>query len=94
MQAGSDLASYFSKYYESYRSAGSAGSHYSVTLNNEQIQQVQQILAELGYYIGYTDGIYGPKTAKSVRFFMRDAGIPENAPIDGDLLFLLTMIVY
>lgn len=47
-----------------------------------QVKLLQQSLEALGYSVGNTgiDGIYGPRTARAVRQFQRDAGIT----VDGD----------
>lgn len=42
----------------------------------------QEQLAELGYYNGVIDGVFGPMTGTAVRRFQRDYGLPVTGRLD------------
>jgi hypothetical protein len=42
----------------------------------------QEQLAELGYYNGAIDGVFGPMTGTAVRRFQRDYGLPVTGRLD------------
>ena len=52
----------------------------------------QQLLSDLGYDPGPTDGVYGRRTAEAVKAFQRDAGIVDDGWIDQRLLSTLKTI--
>ena len=43
------------------------------------IREAQQLLHELGYAPGPSDGIWGPRTERAYRSYLRDAGLPDMA---------------
>jgi peptidoglycan hydrolase-like protein with peptidoglycan-binding domain len=47
--------------------------------NGVLVTAIQQVLKDIGFYMGEVDGIYGPKTAKAVRDFQ----ISDNLLADG-----------
>ena len=46
------------------------------------VAQLQQALADLGFYSGPIDGRYSAETIEAVRAFQRDLGVPETGVID------------
>lgn len=48
------------------------------------VRLVQEILQELGYYEGVTDGIYGPLTVDAVRRFQRAMGLVPDGIVGPD----------
>jgi len=48
--------------------------------------QVQEQLAQTGYYTGPVDGIVGPKTHAAISAFQHDNGLPVTGNIDTGLL--------
>lgn len=49
-------------------------------------REVQQALAERGYYKGAIDGIVGPKTTAALEAFQLDAGLRVNAVVNRSVL--------
>jgi len=47
----------------------------SVSLNNNQVRELQRILNDKGYNIGMVDGIIGPKTQQALRSFQQSEGL-------------------
>ena len=43
------------------------------------IREAQRLLRELGYAPGPSDGIWGPRTERAYRSYLRDAGLPDVA---------------
>lgn len=50
------------------------------------LASAQARLARLGYYRGYVDGAFGPQTAKAVRNYQIDNGLPVTGRLDGRTL--------
>jgi N-acetylmuramoyl-L-alanine amidase len=51
-----------------------------VPLVGDDVRALQERLLEMGYDVGRADGIYGPRTARAVARFQREAGItPDGA---------------
>ncbi len=49
-------------------------------LIGDDVRQLQERLLEMGYDVGRADGIYGPRTARSVARFQREVGlVPDGA---------------
>jgi peptidoglycan hydrolase-like protein with peptidoglycan-binding domain len=46
------------------------------------VSQLQQALADRGYYAGPIDGRYSAATIEAVRAFQRDLGVPETGVVD------------
>lgn len=42
----------------------------------------QEQLADLGYYNGVIDGVFGPRTGSAVRRFQKDYGLPVTGRLD------------
>ena len=51
-------------------------------LRGADIEQVQKILANLGFDPGFVDGIYGPKTKGAVEAFQKNVMLPANGIVD------------
>jgi peptidoglycan hydrolase-like protein with peptidoglycan-binding domain len=54
------------------------------------IRSVQQSLAKLGYAIGRPDGRLGEETARAIRKFEAEQGLPSTGRISGQLVLKLT----
>jgi len=54
--------------------------------------EVQQALAELGYYDGPIDGVIGPGTRDAIASFQSDSGLPVSGLIDEELMASLGVI--
>jgi N-acetylmuramoyl-L-alanine amidase len=47
-------------------------------LVGEDVRSLQERLLEMGYDVGRADGIYGPRTARSVAMFQREVGVAPD----------------
>lgn len=52
---------------------------------------IQQALAERGFYYGPIDGDFGPMTQRAIATFQSEAGLPVTGEIDGSLLRALDL---
>ncbi|MBO5273300.1 MAG: peptidoglycan-binding protein [Clostridia bacterium] len=55
----------------------------------ERVYELQRVLAELGYYEGEADGVYGMMTGEAVRRYQSELGITENGTAGIATLFAL-----
>ncbi len=53
------------------------------------VEAIQHVLAELGYYTGVVDGIVGPRSTQAVADFQTDQGLPSTGDLDGPTFELL-----
>ncbi len=44
-------------------------------LHGDDVRHLQERLLEMGYDVGRTDGVYGPRTARAVAAFQREVGL-------------------
>ena len=58
-------------------------------LSTEQVYQIQERLASLGYYQDKPDGLVGSKTRRAILAFQHDKGVDEDGYPSTDLLDLL-----
>ena len=56
------------------------------------IQRVQEILADIGYYTGSLDGIYGISTENAVKAFQRDFGLVADGVVGPETYEALDMM--
>jgi hypothetical protein len=68
-------------YYPGYYDYGYSGSDY-----RQASAQIQQALAQMGYYSGPIDGQIGPSTLVAVRQFQHDRGLVVTGQLDGPTL--------
>ncbi|GAA2351348.1 N-acetylmuramoyl-L-alanine amidase [Catellatospora methionotrophica] len=47
-------------------------------LRGDDVRQLQERLLEMGYDVGRTDGVYGPRTARGLSAFQREMGLPPD----------------
>jgi Putative peptidoglycan binding domain len=71
----------YSPYYSSYAYDGPIYG-YGQLSPGDVTAQVQQALAELGYYYGAIDGVLGPDTRDAILRFQADNGLATTAAID------------
>ena len=71
--------------------AGGGSSSSSSTLSTltigsrgDAVKALQRALKDEGYYLGKIDGLYGKRTAKSVKEFQDDNDLPTTGITDGD----------
>lgn len=65
------------------RAAGEQGSMSGDgQLTNDEVRQAQSKLADLGYYDGQIDGIYGRRSVAAVGAFQREEGLPTTRALD------------
>ena len=57
------------------------------------VEHLQSILKELGFYSGNIDGTFGPLTRSSVRTFQRAFGVPANGIVSQQTWIRLTPYV-
>lgn len=57
------------------------------------VRQVQEALAEIGYYDGSIDGIAGPVTRDGIVAFQQDAGVPVTGEVSKELAGQLELII-
>ena len=56
------------------------------------IRESQTLLKALGYQPGLADGLWGGRTENAYRSFLRDAGLPPDAPLNIEVLLVLREI--
>ncbi|HEY5792053.1 MAG TPA: peptidoglycan-binding protein [Chthoniobacterales bacterium] len=49
---------------------------------DSRLARAQARLARLGYYSGYIDGDYGPQTARAIRLYQAENGLPITGRLD------------
>jgi peptidoglycan hydrolase-like protein with peptidoglycan-binding domain len=54
-----------------------------------EILEIQSLLSYLGYDVGRVDGIFGPKTARSIIEFQDEVGLPSDGEPTPELLYTL-----
>ena len=55
-------------------------------IRRERVQEVQRLLAELGYAPGLADGVEGPATERAIALFKRKTGLSGDPVVDEALL--------
>jgi len=55
-------------------------------LRGDDVRALQERLGELGFDVGRVDGIFGPRTARALREFQANYGIPADAIVGRDTL--------
>jgi len=55
-----------------------------------EVKQVQEKLAELGYYTGTIDGQLGPKMRQAILQYQKEIGLPQDGYLSERLIGLLT----
>jgi len=63
-----------------------AGTSYQRGGGGSVVSQVQQRLAQGGYYRGAIDGVIGDRTRSAIRAYERASGLPVDGRIDQALL--------
>lgn len=63
----------------------------AVTLNADQVRQLQQALNDNGFNAGEVDGVFGPGTRAALRRFQSKAGLQPTGRIDQQTLALVGM---
>lgn len=58
----------------------------AVTLNPDQIRQLQQSLNDNGFDAGEVDGVFGTRTGAALRRFQSKAGLPPTGQLDAQTL--------
>ncbi|MDY0913033.1 peptidoglycan-binding domain-containing protein [Rathayibacter festucae] len=59
------------------------------TSEGEDVEQLQELLGDLGYYRGAADGAPGPRTAAAIKEWQKAAGFPVDGVVRrGDLVFV------
>ena len=58
-------------------------------MKGEEVQYVQKMLAEAGFYAGTLDGIFGGGTYNAVRAFQKSVGLPEDGIVGKETLLFL-----
>lgn len=61
----------------------------AVTLNADQVRQLQQGLNDNGFNAGEVDGVFGPSTRAALRRFQSKAGLQPTGEIDQQTLALV-----
>jgi general secretion pathway protein A len=54
------------------------------------VQKIQEVLTKEGLYRGPSDGLWGPQTAKALRFFQQKEGLEEDGLFGTETHFLLS----
>jgi len=60
---------------------------------DEQVQLAQEMLQNLGYDVGYVDGVMGPQTRSSIIAFQEEVGLPVTGTVDETLIYALRTAV-
>ncbi len=58
-------------------------------LVGEDVRTLQERLLEMGYDVGRADGVYGPRTARSVAMFQREVGLTPDGSCGPHTLYAL-----
>lgn len=53
-----------------------------MAMSQEEVQQLQETLRDLGYFSGPADGRRGPRTREALRDFQMDQGLPTTGSLD------------
>jgi peptidoglycan hydrolase-like protein with peptidoglycan-binding domain len=53
-----------------------------MAMTQEEVQQLQETLRDLGYFSGPADGRRGPRTREALRDFQMDQGLPSTGSLD------------
>ena len=53
---------------------------------DENLKQAQSMLHYLGYDVRYIDGVYGPRTADTIKKFQANQGLEQNGRLDPQTL--------
>lgn len=61
--------------------------------SSEQVLLAQEMLQNLGYDVGYVDGVMGPQTRNSIIAFQEEVGLPVTGEVDETLIYALTTAV-
>ena len=56
---------------------------------SEQVRLAQEMLNNLGYDIGYVDGVMGPRTSDAIIAFQDEVGLPITGTVDETLIYAL-----
>ena len=54
------------------------GGAYGDQSGDSSVAAAQERLAQMGYYRGQIDGVFGPETQRALRAFQRDRGLDES----------------
>ncbi len=65
---------------------GASASNAAVSLNPDQIRQLQQSLNDNGFDAGKVDGVFGPSTRAALRQFQSKAGLQPTGELDAQTL--------
>lgn len=61
-------------------------------LAGADVKQVQQLLADLGYYRGSVDGVTGPRTTAAIRAWQKNLGVEQTGIVGlSDIIFIPTL---
>lgn len=58
-------------------------------MRGEEVQYVQKLLADGGFYAGLLDGVFGSGTLSAVKAFQKSAGLPADGVIGKETLLFL-----
>lgn len=58
-------------------------------MRGEEVQHVQKLLADAGFYAGLLDGVFGSGTLSAVKAFQKSAGLPADGVIGKETLLFL-----
>lgn len=58
-------------------------------MRGEDVQYVQKLLAEAGFYAGPLDGVFGGGTLSAVRAFQQSAGLPADGVVGKETVLFL-----
>ena len=58
-------------------------------MRGENVQMLQKLLSENGYYVGEIDGIFGKITLKAVKDFQSTSGLKADGVVDKETLLYL-----
>lgn len=58
-------------------------------MRGEDVQYVQKLLADAGFYAGLLDGVFGSGTLSAVKAFQKSAGLPADGVIGKETLLFL-----
>ncbi|MDB5490669.1 MAG: Peptidoglycan-binding domain 1 protein [Micavibrio sp.] len=61
-------------------------------LDTSKVQDVQQTLADAGFYKGGVDGVWGPATSKALRSYQASNGLKATGKLNGPTLDKLGMV--
>jgi peptidoglycan hydrolase-like protein with peptidoglycan-binding domain len=77
---------YYGPDYDYSPAYSTSGPSYNSNTGNSTLAQVQQDLAQQGYYKGAVDGVMGPETQAAISSYQQANGLAVTGTVDDDVM--------